>query len=182
MKKFLIAPVAFLFVLGTTQFIAKSADNNLATTSATVSVAKSSNWSATSNVNVLTLKRFNRDFYSVTGAVWEKSKSLDKVTFVKDDSKMVAYYNAASKLVGTSSAGTSAGMPDQALTDIQSRYKDYAIGSVIFFDRNEANAISKLIYGTKLKEENYLVELTNGQNTIIVQVKVKGETAIFHQV
>jgi len=182
MKKLIIASVAFFFVLGSTQFIAKSADNNLAAASAANAVAKRSDMSAVSRVNALTLKRFNRDFYSVSGAVWEKSKSLDKVTFIKDGSKMVAYYNSASKLVGTSSAETSAGVPDHALTDIQSRYKDYTIGSVIFFDRNEANAISKLVYGTKLKEENYLVELINAQKTIIVQVKIKGETSVINQI
>lgn len=182
MKKLLIGSVALLILVGTTQFIANSANNNVTKASIAGSKAKHSGRVEQGKVSALTLNRFNRDFYNVTEAVWEQSKSLDKVTFVKDGSKMVAYYNPASRLVGTSTVTVSGGMSDQALTDIKTKYEDYSIKSVIFYDKNEANAISKLIYGTKLAEENYLVELSNAQKTIVVEVKVKGKTATINQI
>lgn len=178
MKKLTLAAAALILVLGMSQYIAESATTRAAMTNAAGTAAKSSKWSETSMVKAQTKKRFNQNFGTASNAVWEKSKSLDKVTFIQDGYKMVAYYNAASKLVGTSSAD----MPVQALADLKSQYKNYSVGSVIFFDQNEANAISKLVYGTKLKEENYLVELTNDQKTIVVSVKVKGGTSVINQI
>ena len=178
MKKLTLAAAALILVLGMSQYIAESATTRAAMTNAVGAAAKSSQWSETSMVKAQTKRRFYQNFGTISNAVWEKSKSLDKVTFIKDGYKMVAYYNAASRLVGTSSAD----MPVQALADLKTRFKDYSIGSVIFFDKNEANAISKLVYGTQLKEENYLVELTNNQKTIVVSVTVKGGTSVINQI
>jgi hypothetical protein len=182
MKKLTIAAVALFLVLGMSQFIARSATNKGEMSSSASTAVKSTKLVVAGKVSPMTLKRFNRDFGTPSNVVWEKSKSLDKVSFVKGGDKMVAYYNTNSKLVGTGSARNSAGVPDQALADINARYKDYSIGSVIFYDKNEANLISKLIYGTILKEENYLMELTNDQKTIVVKVNVKGEKAIINQI
>ena len=126
----------------------------------------------------LTKRKFSQHFGNHSNTVWIKSNTLDKVTFTRDGNKEMAYYNSDSRLVGTSSAT----MPVQALSDLQSRYKDYSIGSVIFFDKSEANAISKLVYGTELKEENFLVELTGEGTKIIVQVKVKGGTSVINRI
>jgi len=178
MKKLTLVAAALVIVLGMTQHIAESATIRAAKSNAAGAAAKSSQWSETSMVKAQTEKRFNQNFGAVSNAVWEKFKSFDKVTFTKDGYKMVAYYNEASKLVGTSSDD----MPVQALADLKTRYKDYSIGSVIFFDKNEANTISKLVYGTQLKEENYLVELTGSQKTIVVSVTVKGGTSVINKI
>ena len=61
-------------------------------------------------------------------------------------------------------------------------YKDYSIGSVIFFDNNEANITSKLVYGIRLKEENYLVELSSETRKIIVRVNVIGGKTVINQI
>jgi len=134
MKKLTLAAAALILVLGMSQYIAESATTRAAMTNAAETTAKSSQWSETSMVKAQTKKRFYQNFGTISNAVWEKSKSLDKVTFIKDGCKMVAYYNAASRLVGTSYAD----MPAQALASLKTRYKDYSIGSVIFFDKNEA--------------------------------------------
>jgi len=180
MKKLTIASLTFLFVLGVTQFIARSETNSGAMAKETNIAARYPN--SAGMVHSKTAKRFNELFGNVSGQVWEKSKSLDKVTFQKDGNTMVAYYNAASRLVGTGSADTYGGMPGHAVSDLKTRYKDYAVGSVIFYDKQETNATSKLIYGTRLKEENYLIELINENSKIVVMVTIKGEKAVIHQI
>ena len=178
MKKLKIAVAALAIMMGAAQLTASGASGNSAMKSEAITAVKRLQGVEAGKVKALTVKRFNQNFGSVTNVVWQKSKSLDKVSFTKDGLNLVAYYNAASKLVGTSSAD----MPVQAMTDLKSRFKDYSVESVIFFDQNEANAISKLVYGTQLKEENYLVELSRDQKTIVVSVKVKGGTAVINQI
>ena len=178
MKKLIVASMAIVLLLGSAQFIAKSAANKGILSAETVSAKKNSKKSEAGLVNALTKRKFNQHFGNISNTVWEKSNSLDKATFTRDGIKEVAYYTSDSRLAGTSSAG----MPFQAMSDIRSRYKDYLIGSVIFFDKSEANAISKLVYGTELKEENFLVELTNDGSKIIVQVKVKGGISVINQI
>ncbi len=182
MKKLRMASVALTIVLGMTQMNANSATNNGVATSVSKSAVKNYNLVEAGRVSARTQGRFNQEFGNSSSAVWEKSGTLDKVTFVKDGEKRMAYYNKDSKLVGTGSEGIAAGMPAQAVAGLKSQYKAYTVGSVIFFDRNEANAISKLVYGTKLKEESYLVELNGEGKKIIVEVKVKGETAVISNI
>lgn len=167
--------MTLVVVLGLTQYIAKSAINK-----GVIANVASKNYksSEAGKVHASTQKKFNQNFGISTNSVWEKSKTLDKVTFTKDGYEMVAYYNSASRLVGTSSAG----MPVQAVNHINNLYTDYKIESIIFFDKNEANAISKLVYGTNLKEENYLVELSGVGTKIIVMVKVKGGKSVISQI
>jgi hypothetical protein len=178
MKKLIVASMAIVLLLGSAQFIAKSATNKGIISAEMFSAKKNSKKSEESHVNALTKRKFNQHFGYLSNTVWVKSNTLDKVTFTKDGNREVAFYNSDSKLVGTSAVL----IPDQALSELQSRYKDYSIGSVIFFDKSEANAISKLVYGTQLKEENFLVELTNGGSKMVVQVKVKDGTTVINQI
>jgi hypothetical protein len=178
MKKLIVASMAIVLLLGFAQIIAKSAANKGIISVEKVSVKKNSKKSEAGHVNALTKRKFNQHFGNLSNTVWVKSNTLDKVTFTKDGNKNVAYYNSDSRLVGTSFAT----IPEQALSDLQTRYKDYSIGSVIFFDKSEANAIAKLVYGTQLKEENFLVELTNDRAKIVVQVNVKGGISVINQI
>jgi hypothetical protein len=182
MKKLLIGSLTFLFVLGLTNFITRSATNRTVIAKETKYSANYSKGFEAGNVSALTSKRFHADFGTLSGVVWEKSRTLDKVTFTKDGSRMVAYYNLHSRLVGISTDADSSVIPDQTLADIRTIYKDYKIGSVIFFDSNETNATSKLVYGTRLKEENYLVELSNESKKFIIRVNVIGGKAVINQI
>lgn len=178
MKKLSIAVLALVVVLGVSQITAMGITGGSSMKSESITAVKRLQSVETGKVKAMTAKRFHQNFGSVSNVVWEKSKSFDKVSFTKDGYKMVAYYNNNSKLVGTSSTE----LPGQALADLKNQYKDYTIGSVIFFDQNEANAISKLVYGTQLKEETYLVELTRDQKSIVVSVKLKGGAAVINQI
>jgi len=182
MKKLILGSLTFLFVLGMVQFVAVSATNKVLTAKETGYAGKYSKTYETGNVKAATKRKFNADFGSIPNVIWEKSKTLDKVTFVRDGYKMVAYYNSHSRLVGTGSAGTMSGMSGQTLAGIKTMYKDYSIGSVIFFDNNEANITSKLVYGIRLKEENYLVELSSETRKIIVRVNVIGGKTVINQI
>lgn len=182
MKKLKIVVLAFSVIMGMSQFSARCATNSGVLASENRTAVKMSGLNAAGQVKPRTKTRFNQDFGRLTKVVWEKSGKLDKATYMKDGSRKVAFYNPESRLVGTGSAGSVAGLPDQMLAGIKGRYKDYSIGQVIFFDRNEANTISKLVYGTRLKEENYLVELLGDGKKIIVQVRLKGESTVFNQI
>ncbi len=174
--------MALLMALGMFQLNARSAAYKEAMKKEIRLTATNSRVSAVGRVSTTTIHKFSQNFGLVSNTVWEKCKSLDKVTFDRDGIRMVAYYNSTSKLVGTGAAGDTDGIPLQALADLKTKYKNYAVGYVVFFDGNEANALSKLVYGTHLKEENYLIELTNDKRNVVVKVKVNGGVATFNQI
>jgi hypothetical protein len=135
-----------------------------------------------SAVSNQTKSAFFADFGNVPDVKWKRAVYLDEAVFTKDGKELKAYYDFYSKLVGTTSIKTFADIPLNAQKEIKSKYKDYTIGIVVFFDDNEANETDMLLWNTQFSDaDNYFVELSKDKKNIVLQVNVEGEVFFFKE-
>jgi len=135
-----------------------------------------------SAVSNQTKSAFFADFGNVPDVKWKRAVYLDEAVFTKDGKELKAYYDFYSKLVGTTSIKTFADIPLNAQKEIKSKYKDYAIGVVVFFDDNEANETDMLLWNTQFSDaDNYFVELSKDKKNIVLQVNAEGEVFFFKE-
>lgn len=95
---------------------------------------------------------------------------------------MKAYYDFDSKLVGTTCMKTFADLPAGAQKEIKTRYNGYTIGPVVFFEDNAANETDMMYLGTQFEDaDNYFVELSKDNKTVLYQVNSHGELFFFKE-
>ena len=88
---------------------------------------------------------------------------------------MTAYYNEEGNLIGTTTAKTFNELPQEGQRQIKYEYPGYRIGPVIQFNDDNIDPGESSIYGSQYRfPENYFVELTKGNDKIIVQVNPAG--------
>jgi hypothetical protein len=134
-------------------------------------------------VSELAKTHFYADFGKVSDAVWKRVDTYDEVMFTKDGKKMKAFYDYNANLVGTTSHKKFTDLPANAQREIKKKYKDYTIGSVVFFDDNEANDTDMIMYGMQFDDaDNYFVELTKANKTTILQVNRAGDISFFKDI
>jgi hypothetical protein len=127
------------------------------------------------NVNEIAKNSFYKDFGNTTNVQWKRNENFDVASFSENGQKMEAFYDYDANLVGTTTAKTFADLPANAQKEIRSKYKAYSIGPVIFFDDNEWNETDMILYGSQFNDaDNYFVELSKGNEKIIVRVDVPG--------
>ena len=127
-------------------------------------------------------KNFILDFSDVKDAQWKRSGTFDEVTFTKDHKQLTAYYDSGGMLVGTTSAREFSDLPDKGRQEIKSKYKDYTVNQVIFYDDNESNPTDMILWATQFDDEDlYFVELAKGINKIVVMVTPAGKVSMFKQ-
>ena len=131
-------------------------------------------------INSRSESNFINDFGNVPATKWERSTNYDEVVFTKDGKKYTGYYDSEGNLVGTTNSVKLSDLPKKAQKQIQTKYKDYTIENVIFFDENKANSNDMYFYGKQFESaDNYFVELTKGTKRMILQVPPEGEVYFF---
>ncbi len=132
------------------------------------------------DVNVVAKNNFITDFGKIPNVQWRRTDYLDEARFTKNGKPIVAYYEFDGKLVGTTEHKTFADLPINAQNEIRSKYRDYSIGPVIFFDDNELNETDMVLYGMQFDDkDNYFVELTKGARKMMVRVDMEGFVSFF---
>lgn len=135
------------------------------------------------DVSNMSKQSFYADFGDVPNVKWNRVELYDEATFMKDGKEMKAFYDFDSKLVGTTQNVTFADLPENAQKEIKKEYKDYEIGSVVFFDNNEVNEGLVLLYGVQFEsQDNYFVEMTKGTKKFILQVIDSGEVFFYEDI
>jgi hypothetical protein len=133
-------------------------------------------------VSQMAKENFTAEYGNVPNVKWQRSGTFDEAIFMKDGKEMIAEYDIEGKLVGTTKVITFAEVPAAGQQEIKKRYKDYAVGTVIFYDDNEGNGTDMIMYGIQFDDEdNYFVELEKGNSKIVVRVDTKGEVIFFKQ-
>ncbi len=133
-------------------------------------------------VSDMSKNAFIVDFGNVPNVQWKRDIFYDEAVFTKGGKQMKAYYDSDSKLVGTTSMTTFSVIPPKAQKEIKTRYKDFTIGKVVFFDDNEANETDMIMYDTQFDDaDNYFVELSKDKKNIVLQVNPEGEVFFFKQ-
>ena len=131
-------------------------------------------------VSELAKQQFNVDFGSVPNVHWRRSATFDEASYTQNGKKITAFYDSDNKLVGTCTIETLADVPAKGLAEIKTKYKDYTPRVVVFFKDNEANDTDMLLYGNQFDDaDNYFVELTKGNQKIIVQVTPQASVSYF---
>jgi hypothetical protein len=124
---------------------------------------------------------FDSDFKGATDVQSKRVETFDKFSFTsKDGQKLEAFYDFDGKLVGTTQYKTFADLPLKGQNEIKTKYKDYTVDKVVFYDDNETNISDMILYGVQFEDaDNYFVELSKGNKTIILQVNTNGELFFF---
>ena len=123
---------------------------------------------------------FYADFGRIPNVKFERKEFLDEATFTKDGQEQKAFYDVDGTLVGTTITKTFADVPADGQKFIKKNYKDYTVKQVIFYDDNEANDSDMILYGVQFADQdNYFVELTKDNKTIVVQVDMEGEVFFY---
>ena len=181
MKKLMIAPAVILLAS-----LAVHAQNNTMSTidkkeakAEKKEARKELRRSGDGDAGVLVKDHFYRDFGDID-ASWKKTASFEEGSFVLNGRPMTAFYDADAELIGTTTPADFAELPESAQAEITKRYKGYTIGKVILFDDNEANGSDMILYGSAVSnEDNYFVELSNMQKTIVLEVNMEGTVSFF---
>lgn len=135
-----------------------------------------------SSVSYDSKQQFFADFGNVPDVQWRRSANFDEATFTKDHQRMTAYYDSESNLVGTTSSKSFADLPASAQKEIRTKYRDYTLGPITFFDDDETNDSDMVLWGLQFNgQDNYFVELTKGTAKIILQVDPEGNVYFFTQ-
>jgi hypothetical protein len=125
---------------------------------------------------------FNSDFGKASDVRWERKGTFDEVTFTSQGKKMKGYYDAGGKLVGTTEDAKFTDIPAKCQEIIKTKYKDYTIGPVIFYDDNELNDTDMILWAVQFDDKDlYFVELAKGTNKIIVMCSLEGDVTFFKQ-
>jgi hypothetical protein len=126
---------------------------------------------------------FSADFPGAKNVVSERVDTYDEFAFTdKNGQKKKAFYDAESKLVGTTQFKTFADLPASGQKEIKKEYKDYTIGQVVFFADNQLNDTDMIMYGIQFDDaDNYFVELAKGSKKIVLQVNPEGDVFFFKE-
>ena len=120
------------------------------------------------------------EFGDKANVVWEKSGNLHEASFIKDGQQTSAYFDFDSKLVGTTIAKNFFDLPIAGQKEIETKYKDYIVGSIVLFTAPKANESDIRIYGNMFDmANNYFVQLTKKDSKIILQVNPLGNVFFF---
>lgn len=123
---------------------------------------------------------FYEDFGNITPISSERLDNFDEFTFRKDGNVISAFYDADSKLVGTTQSKQFTDLPASAQKMINKKYAGYTPLAVVFYDDNEFNETDMILYDMQFDDEDsYFVELKKDNKEIVLQVKMDGEVFYF---
>lgn len=131
-------------------------------------------------VSDLAKTNFISDFGVTRNVRWRRSAQFDEATFTKDGQRMTAYYDYNSELVGTTQNKSFSDIPLKAQEIIKKKYKGYSIGTVVFFDDNEANETDMILNDIQFDDaDNYFIPLTKNGKTTILMASPAGDVSYF---
>jgi hypothetical protein len=132
--------------------------------------------------NYMTAANFSFDFPNAKNVSWKRGE-FEEASFMLNGKDMKAFYDYTDQLVGTTSQVNYDAIPASAQKEIARYYKGYTPKEVILFDDNEYNDTDMILYGNAFEDEdNYFVEMTNNNKTIVLQVNMEGTVSFFKDI
>lgn len=129
--------------------------------------------------NYTTEQHFETDFPNAANVSWRRA-GFEEAVFTLDGKEMKAFYDYDHDLIGTTATVDYSSMPEAARKYIEKHYSDYTPQQVILFNDNEYNGSDMVLYGNAFEDaDNYFVELTNNNKTIVLQVNMEGLVTFF---
>jgi hypothetical protein len=137
---------------------------------------------AATTPNYTTEQHFLTDFSGATNVQWKRI-GYEEASFMLNGKDMKAFYDYDHELIGTTSPASYADLPANAQKEIEKRYRNYTPQSVILFDDNEYNSSDMMLYGNAFADaDNYFVELSHNDKTIVLQVNMEGLVTYFKDI
>jgi len=130
----------------------------------------------------MTEQNFMIDFPKATNVSWKRA-DFEEASFTWNGKEMNAFYDLDNTLIGTTSPASYSDLPANAQKEIEKFYKGYTPKSVILYDDNEFNDTDMILYGNQFEDEdNYFVEMTNNNKTVVLQVNMEGFVSFFKDI
>ncbi|WP_205510652.1 hypothetical protein [Longitalea arenae] len=129
-----------------------------------------------------TEQHFFTDFPNAAHVQWKRI-GYEEAAFTLNGKDMKAFYDYDHALIGTTTTADYTDLPANAQKEIAKRYRNFIPQFVILFDDNEYNATDMMLYGNAFDgADNYFVELSNNDKTIVVQVTMEGLVTFFKDI
>jgi hypothetical protein len=137
---------------------------------------------AATTPNYSTEQHFEIDFPNATNVSWKRA-GFEEAAFTLNGKEMKAFYDYDHELIGTTTTVDYSAMPEVARKYIAKHYHDYTPTQLILFDDNEYNDSDMILYGNPFDDaDNYFVELSNNNKTIVLQVNMQGLVSYFKDI
>jgi len=184
MKKLAILVIATMFTASVINAQNQSPSENESKASNTeAGTAKDPSFMNSESVNFESENSFDIDYPKASDAAWEKTGSIDQVNFVSSGQKMSAYYDFDGKLIGTATTKSLADLPEKAQKVLSSKYADYTVGPIIFYQDNDQNDANMVLWATEFDSEDlYFAELDKGGDKIVVEITPSGDVSYFTKI
>jgi hypothetical protein len=129
--------------------------------------------------NYTTEQNFEVQFPKATNVSWKRA-GFEEAVFTLNGKEMKAFYDYDHELIGTTTPVTYLDLPEAARKYIEKHYSDYSPETVILFNDNEYNSTDMILYGDPFEDaDNYFIELSNNNKTIVLQVNMQGLVTYF---
>lgn len=148
-------------------------------------VRKEEKASRRNEVSYMTKEQFETDFPEAKNPVFTMGKNFEEVSYMLNDRRFIAFYDADSKLVGTTTAKQINDLPLRAQKRINGKYKNegYSVAAVILFDDSEANTTDMFMYDQQFNDADiYFVELRKAGKKLVLQVDMNGNVSFFKSI
>lgn len=133
-------------------------------------------------VSLNSIGNFKSDFGVNNDVRWTRTDYFDEARFIESGQPMTAYYDFDGQLIGTMENKSFEDLPAHGQKQIQKKYKDYDINSVVFYRENQVIDSDLMLYGAQFENtDNYFVELSKGTDRIVLQVTPVGSVFFFKQ-
>jgi hypothetical protein len=134
---------------------------------------------ASTEPNYTTEQNFEIQFPDAANVTWKRN-GFEEASFTRNGKEMKAFYDYNHELIGTTTPVNYLDMPAIARKFIEKHYRDYTTQSVILFDDNEYNPSDMVLYGNTFADaDNYFIELSNNNKTIVLEVNMEGLVTFF---
>jgi hypothetical protein len=134
---------------------------------------------AVEDIPYKTKELFNTDFGNAKRISWMSPAGFDEADFTLKNSKMMAFFDFDSQLIGTGKFVTFNELPANAIAEIQKKYKDYVPEKIMFYDDNEANDTNLNLFGQEMAQDSYFAQMKDGSKQIVLQILRDGTVSYF---
>ncbi len=133
-------------------------------------------------INPVAEENFKAEEGTIPHVKWTKEGIFDEASYVKDGIPMTDYYDFSGNLVAATSIRKFSDLPVKTQNRIKSEYKDYRIGTVMFYNDKREFPAEVYMYGHEFdSSDNWFVELKKAARTVILKVSPDGEIYLFSE-
>lgn len=135
------------------------------------------------NVSLSSLSSFESHFGMNSDVKWVRSNHFDEATFIRNNQVTTAYFDFEGNLKGTSTVKSFSDLPLRGQKIIEKKYAGFSAEFVIYYEFNKLSDAQMLLFNTQYSDsKNYFVQMSKGNELIVLQVTPVGQVFFFKKV